>query len=138
MKNVFSFFRLFSIDPNGYFLTDDSFFSADTFQAPYFKKDINKKGRKASLEEIEEPENVEWISRVKYVDATKYQSTDPAFYDATVKQVFDLYATEKIDPFVSKIFSLRDVNKAVQFVHQKKCLGKVLLDTDRSKVNKTQ
>lgn len=48
-----------------------------------------------------------------------------------MNQAFDLYATEKIQPFVSQEWSLRDINKAVQFVNQKKCLGKVLINTHR-------
>lgn len=70
---------------------------------------------------------------MKKVDITKYQTIESEFYEQIVNQAFDLHATEKIDPFVSQVWSLRDVNKAVQFVNLKKCLGKVLIDTQRKK-----
>lgn len=68
---------------------------------------------------------------MKRVDITKYQKDDFGFYEKIVKQVFDLHATEKIEPFVSQVWNLRDVNKAIQFVNLKKCLGKVLIETQR-------
>lgn len=126
-------FRFISISPNGHILTEDPFFSPDTFVAPYFKKDTGKKvkKKKATLEEIEAPEPIEWTERVKKVEISTYQQTDPKLYEKTIKQVFDWYATEKIDPFVSQTWQLRDVNKAIQFINSKKCLGKVLIDTQR-------
>ncbi|XP_031621650.1 quinone oxidoreductase-like protein 2 homolog [Contarinia nasturtii] len=122
------------ISSNGYFLTTDTFFSPETFEAPYFKKDTGKqKKKKATIEEIEEEENIDWASRVKQVNITKYQIDDREFYEKIVNQAFDLHANEKIDPFVSQVWNMRDINKAVQFVNLKKCLGKVLIDTQRKK-----
>lgn len=129
-------FQFYSISPNGYILTEDPFFSPETFDAPYFKKDTGKKMKKkqtTSLEEIEEPENIEWATRVQRVDITKYQTNEPEFYEKIINQAFDLHATEQINPFVSHIWNLRDVNKAIQFVNLKKCLGKVLINTQRMK-----
>lgn len=124
-----------SISPTGHILTEDPFFAPDTFEPPYFKKDTGRKAKKkkASLEEIEAPENIDWTERVTRVDITKYQSSEPEFYAQIVNRAFDLYATEKIDPFVSQVWNLREVNKAIQFVNLKKCLGKVLIDTQRVK-----
>lgn len=132
MSETPSFF-LYSISPNGHILTEDPFFSPDTFEPPYFKKDTGKraKKKKPTLDEIEAPEDVDWTTRVKRVDITKYQKDDFGFYEKIVKQVFDLHATEKIEPFVSQVWNLRDVNKAIQFVNLKKCLGKVLIETQR-------
>lgn len=123
----------FSISPNGHILTEDPFFSADAFEPPYFKKDTGRKTKKkkATLEEIEAPENTEWTNRVTKVDITRYQSSEPEFYTKIVNQAFDLYANEKIEPFVSQVWNLRDVNKAIQYVNMKKSLGKVLIDTQR-------
>lgn len=117
-------------------MTEDPFFSPDTFQAPYFKKETGKKAKKkktASLEEIEAPEELDWTTRVKKVDITKYQTIEPEFYEKIVNQAFDLHTTETIDPFVSKVWNLRDVNAAIQFVNLKKCLGKVIINTQRGK-----
>lgn len=117
-------------------MTEDPFFSPDTFEAPYFKKDTGKKAKskKATLEEIEADENIDWISRVQQVNITKYQSAEPEFYEKIVNQAFELHATNKIQPFVSQVWTLRDINKAVQFVNLKKCLGKVLIDTQRQQI----
>lgn len=131
-----SIYSIDSISSNGFFLTLDPFFSPDTFEAPYFKKDTGKKVKKkqkATLEEIEEPENIEWASRVKQVDITKYQTTEPEFYKKIVNETFDMHANLKINPFVSQVWNLRDVNKAIQFVHLNKCLGKVLINTQRKR-----
>lgn len=135
-KTVIFLSHFHSITPNGYILTEDPFFSPETFEAPYFKKDTGKKSKKKkpTIEEIEEPENIDWTERVQKVDITKYQTIDPAFYEKIVKQAFDLHATEKINPFVSQVWNLREVNKAIQFVNLKKCLGKVLIDTQRQTV----
>lgn len=114
-------------------MTEDPFFSSETFEAPYFKKDTGKKvkKKKSTLEEIEEPENIDWTERVQKIDITKYQTLDPELYERIINQAFDLHATEKINPFVSQVWNLRDVNKAIQFVNLKKCLGKVLINTQR-------
>lgn len=127
-------FPFVSISPNGHFLTEDPFFSPETFEAPYFKKDTGKKvKKKATIDDIETPEDTSWMNRVKKVDITKFQVSDPGFYEKTIHQVFDWYATERIEPYPSHKWSLRDVNKAIQFVNTKKCLGKVLIETQRYK-----
>lgn len=96
------------------------------------------KKKQATAEEIEAPESAEWTERVKRVDITRYQVEDFKFYEKIVKQAFDLYATEKIQPFVSQEWGLRDINKAVQFVNMKKCLGKVLINTHRKEFESKQ
>lgn len=100
----------YSIAPNGHFLTEDPFFSSETFEPPYFKKDTGKKVKKkqATLDEIEAPESADWTEHVKRVDITCYQQEDFRFYEKIVNQAFELYATEKIKPFVSQVYSLRD------------------------------
>lgn len=129
-----------SISPNGHILTEDPFFSTETFEPPYFKKDTGKKVKKkqATLDEIEASEDIDWTERVRRVDITRYQRDDFQFYEKIVNQAFDLYATQKIQPFVSQEWSLRDINKAVQFVNQKKCLGKVLINTHRTEFESKQ
>lgn len=96
------------------------------------------KKKQATVEEIEAPESADWTERVKRVDITRYQVEDFKFYEKIVNQAFNLYATEKIQPFVSEEWSLRDVNKAVQFVNLKKCLGKVLINTHRKEFESKQ
>lgn len=133
--NEIFFYNSNSISPNGIYLTEDPFFSPETFEAPYFKKDTGKKGKgkKATLEEIEAPEDIDWISRVRQVNITKYQNVEREFYEKIVNQAFELHATNQIEPFITQVWTLRDINKAIQFVNLKKCLGKVLIDTQRKK-----
>lgn len=122
-------FISFSISPNGHFLTDDPLFDPEKFEPPKFKKDTGKKlkKKKGTSEDTVASENIDWASSVKKIDVTKYQTSDPNFYEKTVNQVFDWCATEKIEPYVSQTCKLEDVNKALNFMTAKKCLGKVLI-----------
>lgn len=85
------------------------------------------------MEEIEAPEDIDWTSRVRQVNITKYQNVEREFYEKIVNQAFELHATNQIEPFITQVWNLRDINKAIQFVNLKKCLGKVLIDTQRKK-----
>lgn len=134
-------FISFSISPNGHFLTDDPLFDGEEFEAPKFKKDTGKrvqevKKKKKTSKETESSENIEWATNnnVKKIDVAKYQTSDPQFYENTVNQVFDWCATEKIEPYVSQTCNLDDVNKALNFMTAKKCLGKVLINTERNRL----
>lgn len=84
------------------------------------------------MEEIGEtvpPKYIQWTKKIRKVDVTEYQTSDPQFYEKIVNQVFEWCATEKIKPYVSQTWKLRDINKAIQFVTNKECLGKVLIKT---------
>lgn len=79
--------------------------------------------------EIAAPEYIHWKKKIRKVDVTEYQTSDPEFYEKIVNQVFEWYATGKIKPYVSQTWKLRDINKAIQSVTNKECLGKVLIKT---------
>lgn len=110
-------------------MTDDPLFDPDKFEAPKFKRDTGKKVKKKNetSKETDTLKNIDWRTNVKKIDVTKYQTSDPNFYEKTVNEVFDWYATEKIEPYVSQTCKLEDVNKALNFMTTKKCLGKVLI-----------
>lgn len=126
-------FYLNSVSKDGYILTQDPFFSPDTFEPPYFKKTTAKKvkNQPVSLDEIEASDNIDWIKRVKHIDIKRLQTDEHCKYDEICGKAFELFEEGKIEPFISQTWNLRDVNKAVQFVNQKKCLGKVLVQTNR-------
>lgn len=126
-------FISFSISPNGHFLTNDPLFDREKIEAPKFKKDTGKKVKKKK-ETNEDNETPDWAKNVKKIDVTKYQTSDPNFYENTVNEVFDWCATEKIEPYISQTSNLEDVNKALNFMTAKKCLGKVLINTERNRL----
>lgn len=127
-----SFAITFSISPKGMFLTNDPLFHLDTFVTPYFKKNTGKRiEKKATIEDIEAPEIIDWAANAKKVDVTKYQTTDPNLYENTLNQVFDWYVSGKIQPYIGQICKLKDANKAMQYLCSRKSLGKVLVETQR-------
>lgn len=114
------------------FLTNDPLFDLDTFVTPYIKKNSGKRvEKKATIEDIEAPEIIDWAANAKKVDVTKYQTTNPNLYENTLNQVFDWYASGKIQPYIGQTFKLKDANKALQYLFAKKSLGKVLIETQR-------
>lgn len=72
-------------------------------------------------------EFVHWKKKIRKIDVTEYQKIDPQFYENIVNQVFEWCADGTIKPHVTQTWKLRDINKAIQFVTNKECLGKVLI-----------
>lgn len=138
---VFSLF-LGSISPSGHFLTVDPYFSAEKFEPPYFRKDTGKKTKKERkvekvpekvAEEIEDEPKANWVERVKRVNIASYQISEPEYYEKVISQVYDLCATEQLEPLISQTYKLKDINKAVNFINNKKCLGNVLVEMQDKK-----
>lgn len=115
-----------SVEPTGHFLTDDPFFDAKTIERPYFKKVTAQ-----SVDNIST--STEWISKVQIVNLAKLQLTEPIVFRKCIDDAFNLFADEKILPFISNTYSLKDANKATKFIQSKKCLGKVLIDLKRNR-----
>lgn len=135
-----------SVEPNGHFITDNIFFTPENCTRPYFKRIQRNKGKtpksepvakdtkaaKEAKNAVEIPERATWIENVKIVDFAKYRG-DPLLFNQIANDVFNMFATKKINPFVSAKYSLvSDVNKAMQYISRKKCLGKVLVETKRN------
>lgn len=135
-----------SVEPNGHFITDNIFFTAENCTRPYFKRIKRTKGKTPKSERVtkdakaakdaknavEIPERPTWIENVKVVDFAKYRG-DPLLFNQIANDVFNMFATKKINPFVSAKYSLvSEVNKAMQYISRKKCLGKVLVETKRN------
>lgn len=130
--SLHTFFPPNSIDPNGYVLTDDTFFSADTCELPFFnRKMIRKKSEKVNAKEravARAAVSNEWLPKVQIVNFAKYYN-EPILFNKIVNEVFSMLAEGKIQPFISGTYNLKDVNKAVSFIQRKICMGKVLVKT---------
>lgn len=115
------------MDPSGHYLTSDALFTVDRFSStrPDFKK-VTKKHKTLNPEDIAESYD-ELAAKIKLVNLTQYQATDAGQYQQIVREVFNMYSKQTIQPFVSKIFTLDDINKAVKFAQGKKCIGKILI-----------
>lgn len=107
-------------------------FDMDLFMAAVPKVEIKKKYK------LETSFGTPIEQRVQHVDLFKYRKVDPDFYRQVIADTFSLYDEELISAHVSKVFPLTEVNEAIQFVREKKCTGKVLIDIKKgaSKKNK--
>lgn len=54
--------------------------------------------------------------------------TNNDYYRQLVQDTLDMADQSLINAHVSAKFSLKDILKAVQFIEQKKCTGKVVID----------
>lgn len=129
-------------------MTIDPFFTIENFDPPYFRKDIvqkklikskkadktdksdNAAKQKPTSEEIEAAENADWSQNIKRVNILGYQIREPDYYEQIIKEAYDLYSTEKVEPFISQTYNMSEINKAIQYLNQKKCLGNVLIKLD--------
>lgn len=115
-----------SVDPeNGHFLTIDPTYDFDTFPAsrPDFKKT-----KKAAAAGADSSDVDAFVTKIKRVDLYKYRDFDKEFYRQTIADTLALCEEEIITPYVSRTFGLSEVNDAVEFIKEKKCTGKVLID----------
>lgn len=128
MKYIICYFH--SVDPNGYFLTADPTYSPERFVAskPEFKKPSKKDGTESTGLSTSD-----LVSKIKFVDLTKYREEDLELYRQTIQDTLSLCEEEIITPFISNCFELDDVNEAVKFIKEKKCTGKVLIDLKSEK-----
>ena len=129
------FFCYFSVDPeNGHFLTADPLYSPETFaeSKPEFKKTVPKK--KVTKDETTEqttpdtPEIDSFISKIQKVDLSELRIKNLEAYRQVLEDTLSLCEEEIINPYVSRVFSLNAINEAVEFVANKSCTGKVLID----------
>lgn len=79
-------------------------------------------------EEMELEPMTDWVEKIKRVNIANYQLNDQQYYEQVMNEVYDLIASEKVSPFISKTFKLGDVNRATNFINSKKCLGHVLIN----------
>lgn len=124
-----------SIDSTGQFLTTDPLYKPEYIGAakPDFKKVTNRARKNNQIELNSSYDHL--IAQTKYVDFANYQLQDPDLFAKVLNEVFDMHAKRVIQPYISKIFSFQDVNKAFKFIQGRKCLGKVLIDVGSKNIS---
>lgn len=115
------------MDADGHFFTADPFYTPEQFLQlkPEFKKP-------AKTENLSSFSDSDLVAKIQFVDITKYRLQDLDLYRQTVQDTLSLCEEEIISPHISHCFSLADVNDAVEFIRNKKCTGKVLIDVNVS------
>lgn len=126
---------IYSVDSeNGHFLTVDPFFNSVTFPdtKPEFKKTKKSKEKPTDETTAKDSQNnkmeFSFIDKIQHVDLNKYRYQDIEFYRQTILDTLELCDEELINPHISQIFGLYEINKAVDYIKDKKCTGKVLID----------
>lgn len=116
------------MNTSGQYLTTDPLFIPEYFVSakPDFKK-VTSKHRKQNPIDVN-PKYDHLIAQTKQIDFASLQLQDPGLFTKLLNEVFELHAKGIIEPYISHIFTLRDINKAVKYAQGRKCLGKVLID----------
>lgn len=84
-------------------------------------------------------EDTEWfVPKIQHIDLHKLQETDKDLYRQIVTDTLALSEEDLIIPYISQTFGLGDINEAVEFIKQKKCTGKVLIDVKQQKSPKDE
>lgn len=122
---------IYSVDPNGFMLTADPFYSSEEFEKskPDFKKSSSKKEKESTADETSP--NVQTdslVSRITLVELSEYRVNDLGLYRQIIQDTLSLCEEEIVMPYISRNFSLSGVNDAVKFIKEKKCTGKILID----------
>lgn len=120
-----------SVDPeNGAFLTVDPFYSAETFASlkPEFKKSSSKK-ETATAEGT--PDS--FLAKIQHIDLSELRFRDLDQYRQLIQDTLALCEEELVTPYISQTFALDHINRAVRFIKEKKCTGKVLIDLKMEK-----
>ncbi|XP_049289918.1 quinone oxidoreductase-like protein 2 [Anopheles funestus] len=114
------------VDPtNGQLISVDPFFNASKFptELPEFERPKRK-------EKDEKPEEVEGkaklIKNVRHFDLYEYPDVDT--YRQMISDTIEMRSEGMIAGHISKIFPLAKIHQAIEFVQQKQCTGKVLID----------
>ncbi|GAB0090185.1 quinone oxidoreductase-like protein 2 [Sergentomyia squamirostris] len=71
-------------------------------------------------------------SRIKHIDLYSHRFEDRDFYREIIEETLNLYSEELISAHVSQVFTLKQLEAAVEFIKKKKCTGKVLIRVRRT------
>lgn len=109
-------------------MTVDPFYSPETF--PSTKPEFKKSSKKTKDEDSDTKKTDEdaFISKIQKVDLSEYRVNDLDLYRQIIQDALSLCEEEIVCPYISKEFGIHDVNKAVEFIKNKECTGKVLID----------
>lgn len=90
---------------------------------PDFKKSSSKKEKVPATDDTDS-----FVEKIQQIDLGEYRLNDIDQYRQLIQDTLSLCEEEILAPYISQTFALGDVNKAVKFIKEKKCTGKVLID----------
>lgn len=117
------------MDPiNGHLISVDPFYNPEILKTQKldYKKPSNKKSKDDEKQPKEDIPPIE--ERVKFVDLYKYRETDVEFYRQIITETLELCEDDLISAFISGTFKLSELEKAIDFIENKKFTGKVLIE----------
>uniref|UniRef100_A0A182WEL5 Enoyl reductase (ER) domain-containing protein n=1 Tax=Anopheles minimus TaxID=112268 RepID=A0A182WEL5_9DIPT len=114
------------VDPtNGQLISVDPFFNASKF--PTEVPEFERPKRKEKSEKSEEAAGkAKLIENVRHFDLYEYPDVDT--YRQMISDTIEMRSEGMIAGHISKIFPLAKIQQAIEFVQQKQCTGKVLID----------
>ncbi|XP_058829482.1 quinone oxidoreductase-like protein 2 [Topomyia yanbarensis] len=112
------------VDPEkGQMFSVDPFHSLDKLMASKPKYDLPKKKERT---EKEERDAAKLIENVRHVDL--YEHPDEDIYRQMISDTIEMRAEGMIAGHISKLFPLKEIQEAIEFIQKKQCTGKVLID----------
>ncbi|KAL1401892.1 hypothetical protein pipiens_001002 [Culex pipiens pipiens] len=106
--------QLFSVDP---------FFNKETFKASKPEYELPKKKERT---EEHEQQAAKLIDNIKHVDL--YEHEDEDVYRQMISDTVEMRVQRMVHGHISKVFMMKEIQEAVDFILQKQCTGKVLVD----------
>lgn len=106
--------QMFSVDP---------FYSLDKLKASKPKYDLPKKKERT---EEDNRRAAKLIDSVKHVDL--YEHPDEDTYRQIISDTIEMRAEGMIAGHISKLFVMKEIQDAIEFIEKKQCTGKVLID----------
>uniref|UniRef100_A0A182KBL8 Enoyl reductase (ER) domain-containing protein n=1 Tax=Anopheles christyi TaxID=43041 RepID=A0A182KBL8_9DIPT len=114
------------VDPaKGQLISVDPFFNAANF--PSEVPEFERPKRKEKEEKAAEAEGkAKLIQNVRHFDLYEYPDLDT--YRQMISDTIEMRSEGMIAGHISKIFPLAKIQQAIEFIQQKQCTGKVLID----------
>lgn len=109
----------------GKLISVDPFYNAQTFakEVPQFERP-KRKGKEDKPESDEG--RAKLLQNVQHFDLYEYPDLDT--YRQMISDTIEMRSEGMIAGHISKVFPLAKIQQAIEFVQQKQCTGKVLID----------
>uniref|UniRef100_A0A182UV30 Enoyl reductase (ER) domain-containing protein n=1 Tax=Anopheles merus TaxID=30066 RepID=A0A182UV30_ANOME len=111
---------------NGQLISVDPFFNASKFptEVPEFERP--KRKEKEGKPDQDQESKAKLIQNVRHFDLYEYPDVDT--YRQMIADTIEMRSEGMIAGHISKIFPLAKIQQAIEFIQQKQCTGKVLID----------
>lgn len=114
----------YSVDPKeGQMFSVDPFHSQKKLKASKPEYELPKKKVRT---EQDQANAAKLIDNLVHIDLYEYPGED--IYRQMISDTIELKSQKMVSGYISKVFLLKSVQKAVEFIQQKQCTGKVLID----------